>query len=281
MSDPTAQINALLSGQVDAIDSIPLNQTQQIKSVSNLRLLEADGGYFQPIDMRVDVAPWTDVRVRQAMRLLVNRQQMIEQAYNGYATIGNDMPSPSDPSYVQMPQREPDIEQAKSLLKAAGQAGATFTMVTADEDYGLIPSAEVLVQNAQAAGVTIKLQVIPPSVFNPKFLSWPFTQGYWGNKPFGLAWQLFYSPQGIFNETHFNDPEGNAIFASALKDSDVASRNDKFHQLFQILYTRGAQVIHSFRTTVDGYSEKVNGLTPDKATGWSLGQYRYREVWMD
>jgi peptide/nickel transport system substrate-binding protein len=280
LADPTAQINALLSGQVDAIDSVPLNQTQQIKSNSNLRLLEADGGYFQPIDMRVDMPPWNDVRVRQAMRLLVNRQQMIEQAYNGFATLGNDMPSPSDPAYLHLPQREPDVEQAKSLLKAAGQAGATFTMTTANEDYGLIPSAEVLVQNAQAAGITIKLNAIPPASFDPKFLSWPFTQGYWGNKPFGLAYQLFYTPQGIFNETHFNDPEGNAIFAAALKDSDATTRNEKFQQLMRILYERGGQIIHSFRTTVDAYNEKVNGLTPDKATGWSLGQYRYREVWM-
>lgn len=282
LADPTAQINALQSGQVDAIDSIPLNQAAQIQSMSNLELLQAHGGYFQPIDMRVDVAPWKDVRVRQAMRLLVDRKQMVEQAYDGYATIGNDMPSPADPAYPHnLPQRETDIEQAKSLFKAAGQSGETFHIVTANEDYGLVPSAEVLVQNAKAAGVTINLQVVPASVFDPKFAKWQFTQGYWGNKPFGIAYQVFYTAQGIFNETHFNDPQGNAIFADALKDTNPTTRNEKFKQLEQILYERGAQVIHSFRTTVDGYNSKVHGLTPDVSTGWSLGQYRYREVWID
>jgi peptide/nickel transport system substrate-binding protein len=282
MADQTAQINALQSGQVDAIDSVPLNQTAQIKSTANLALLEANGGYFQPIDMRVDVAPWTDVRVRQAMRLLVDRKQMIEQAYDGFAQIGNDMPSPRDPAYPhELPQRGPDIEKAKSLLKAAGVSGQTFRLVTANEDYGLVPSAEVLVQNAKAAGVTIDLQVVPASVWDPKFTKWPFTQGYWGNKPFGLAWQVFYSPQGIFNETHFNDHQANAIFSDALKDENEDSRNAKLKQLEQILYDRGGQIIHSFRTTVDAYNSKVQGLVPDLSTGWSLGQYRFREVWID
>jgi peptide/nickel transport system substrate-binding protein len=282
MADQTAQINALQSGQVDAIDSIPLNQAAQIKSTPNLALLEANGGYFQPIDMRVDLAPWKDVRVRQAMRLLVDRKQMIEQAYDGFAQIGNDMPSPRDPAYDHsLPQRETDVEKAKSLLKAAGVSGQTFKLVTANEDYGLVPSAEVLVQNAKAAGVTIDLQVVPPSVWDPKFTKWPFTQGYWGNKPFGLAWQVFYSPDGIFNETHFNDPQGNKIFSDALKDENEASRNQKLKELQQILYDRGGQIIHSFRTTVDAYNSKVHGLTPDLSTGWSLGQYRFREVWIE
>lgn len=282
MADQTSQINALQSGQVDAIDSIPLNQTTQIKSTPHLALLEANGGYFQPIDMRVDLAPWKDVRVRQAMRLLVDRKQMIEQAYDGYAQIGNDMPSPRDPAYPHdLPQREPDVEKAKSLLKAAGMTGQTFKLVTANEDFGLVPSAEVLVQNAKAAGVKIDLQVVPPSVWDPKFTKWPFTQGYWGNKPFGLAWQVFYSPQGIFNETHFDDPQGNAIFSDALKDENEDSRNQKLMQLQHILYERGGQVIHSFRTTVDAYNAKVHGLVPDLSTGWSLGQYRFREVWIE
>jgi peptide/nickel transport system substrate-binding protein len=281
LTDQTAQINALLSGQVDAIDSVPLNETAALKARSNLRLLEAAGGYFQPIDMRVDTKPWTDNRVREAMRLIVDREQMITQAFNGYGVLGNDMPSPSDPAYPHnLPQRKQDIEKAKSLLKAAGQEGMTVELTTANEDYGLIPSAEVFVQNAKAAGVTIKLNVIQPSVYDPKFTKWPFTQGYWGNKPFGIAWALFYSPQGIFNETHFNDAKANKLFASALKDSNPASRDEKFRQLETIQYEQGGQIIHSFRTTVDAYNEKVNGLVPDKATGWSLGQYRYREVWI-
>jgi peptide/nickel transport system substrate-binding protein len=280
MADPTSQINALLSGQVDAIDGVPLNETSVIRQRSDLKLLTANGGYFQPIVMRVDQAPFNDVRVRQAFRLMANRNQQVALPYDGYGAIGNDMPAMSDPGYPHsLPQRQQDIAQARSLLRAAGQQNLTVKMVTANEDYGLIPGAQVFAQDAKAAGVTVNLDVVPASVWNPQFTKLPFTQGYWGNKPFGIMWALLYAPGGIFNETHFNDPQANGIFADALKDTNTSTRTEKFRALEQILYTRGGHIIHSFRTTVDAHSAKFAGFTPDKATGWSLGQYRYREVW--
>jgi peptide/nickel transport system substrate-binding protein len=41
--------------------------------------------------MRIDQAPFNDVRVRQAMRLIVNRPQMVEQVLSGQGRIANDM----------------------------------------------------------------------------------------------------------------------------------------------------------------------------------------------
>jgi peptide/nickel transport system substrate-binding protein len=276
--DDTSQINALLSGQVDAIDSVPLNQVSTLQKRSNLKVLNANGGYYQPIVMSVNDAPFNDVRVRQAFRLLVDRPQMIELAYNGYGAIGNDMPCQTDPAYPKMPQRHQDLAQAKSLLKSAGHADLAVNMVTADEDYGLISGAQVFVQNAQAAGVKVNLSTIQASVYNPKFTKWPFTQGYYGNKPFGIMFSLRYSPGGFLNDTNWNDPQSNKIYSAALKDTGAAARNDKFHDLEQILYDRGGDIIHSFRKTVDSYSSKFTGFVPDLATGWSLGSYRYREV---
>jgi peptide/nickel transport system substrate-binding protein len=279
LSDSTAQINALLSGEVDAIDSVPLNETSAIKSRSNLRLLEANGGYFQPITMRVDKAPFNDVRVRQAMRLIVNRPQEVAQAYNGFAVIGNDMPGPSDPAYPHtFAQRHQDIDQAKSLLKAAGHSSLSLKLVTETVTFGLIPSAEVMIQNAKAAGVTITMDELPPSVYTPKFLTWTFTQTYWGNKPFGIFWSQLYTPGGIFNASHFDTAHANSIFDAALKDATTKSRNDKYRELYKILYDTGGHIIHTFRETVDAYSTKFTGFLPTRGIGWSLGSYRYRQV---
>ena len=72
--------------------------------------------------MAVDLAPFDDVRVRQAIRLIVDRQAMLEQVLSGHGRVANDLYSPFDAGYpTDLPQREQDIEQAKSLLKAAGQ----------------------------------------------------------------------------------------------------------------------------------------------------------------
>jgi peptide/nickel transport system substrate-binding protein len=279
-SDSTSQVNALLSGQVDAIDSVPLNNTSTIQGRSNLRLLEASGGYYQPITMRVDTAPFNDVKVRQALRLVVDRPQMVSLASNGFGVIGNDVPCPSDPAFPHsLAQRHQDIAQAKSLLRAAGQSDLKINLVTADEDYGLIPGAQVFVQNAKQAGVTVNLSVIQPSVYNPKFTKWPFTQAYYGNKPLGIMTALRYIKGGIFNDTHWDDPQTTSLYFDALKETDVASRNEKLQAIAKILYDTGPEIVHSFRKTVDAYNSKFQGFVPDAATGWGLGQYRFREVW--
>jgi peptide/nickel transport system substrate-binding protein len=278
--DDTARVNALLSGQVDAIAAVPPAQVNVVNGHSGTKVLESPSAQWTPICMRVDSAPFNDVRVRQAMRLIADRPQMVRQALSGHGRVGNDLYAPFDEDYARsLPQRHQDIAKAKSLLKAAGHGdGLTVTMTTANEDYGLIPGAQVFAQNAKQAGVNVKLSVIQPSVYDPKFLQWPFTQDYWGNKPFGIMYSLLYSPGGIFNSTHFDDKQGNQIFSSALKEVDEAKRNAKLRSLEEILYNRGGHIIHTFRQTVDAYDSKFAGFTADKSTGWSLGQYRFKEV---
>ena len=120
-ADDAAKVNALLAGQVQSIDNLPNYLAGTIEQQGASPLVSETGAWV-PFTMRVDVAPFSDVRVRQALRLVVDRQQMIDQALNGFGILGNDMYSPFDPAYADdLPQRVQDIDQAKSLLKQAGQ----------------------------------------------------------------------------------------------------------------------------------------------------------------
>ena len=62
------------------------------------------GGGWLTIVMAVDQEPFTDVRVRQAMRLIVDRQAMVDQVLGGYGRIANDLYSPLDRG---LPRRRP------------------------------------------------------------------------------------------------------------------------------------------------------------------------------
>ena len=121
-ADDTARINALQSGQIQAMSQLPKSQAKVIEATRRPRApatpRPASG---VPFTMHIDVKPFDDVRVRQAMRLIIDRQQMLDLVFKGNGTIGNDMYSRWDPAYAHTsPQREQDIEQAKSLLKQAG-----------------------------------------------------------------------------------------------------------------------------------------------------------------
>ena len=89
-ADTTARLNALLGGTVDHIDLVESAQASAIRSAAGFQLLQAKSGW-DPFTMRVDQKPFDDVRVRQAFRLIADRQQLIEEALGGYGWLGNDV----------------------------------------------------------------------------------------------------------------------------------------------------------------------------------------------
>src|SRR5215831_18700940 len=119
-TDETAQINALLAGEVNMIGQLSADGAQLVATQSKSNIVYSPGGAFQPFTMRVDLEPFKDNRVRQALRLIVDRKQMLDVVFRGRGTVGNDVFGIWSPSYDHsIPQRVQDIDKAKSLLKAA------------------------------------------------------------------------------------------------------------------------------------------------------------------
>lgn len=264
--DDAAKVNALLAGQVQSVDNLPSYLVGTIAQ-QGASALVADSGAWVPFTIRVDVAPFSDVRVRQAMRLIVDRQQMIDQALNGYGFLGNDLYSPFDPAYAKhLPQRQQDIEQAKSLLKAAGQSDLQIELVTSSAvGAGGVESANLYVDQARAAGVQVRLTKADPNTFyGDRYLSWNFAQDFWNTRnylPQVAASSLKTAP---YNETHWNDPTFAALIAQATKETDEAKRTQLQHDAQQIEYERGGYIIWGFKRQVDAYSNLVTGLKPHR-----------------
>src|SRR4029078_8593693 len=77
--DDTARVNALLGGQVYAIDSVRYGQTRVVTGNKSVKLLNNKSGQWLPFTMRIDQAPFTDVRVRQAFPLILARGPTLKQ----------------------------------------------------------------------------------------------------------------------------------------------------------------------------------------------------------
>jgi peptide/nickel transport system substrate-binding protein len=278
-ADEQSQINALLAGQADVIDDLSAASMTTVTGSGKKILLSLSSG-FNPIVMRTDAAPFNDVRVRQAMRLIVDRQEMMNVVFGGHGTIGNDVFGYVAPEYDHsIPQRVPDIGQAKALLKAAGQENLTVELVAADLAQGITSSAQVFAQQAKAAGVTVKLRKITVTDWFGNFLKWPFTLDYWYYYYYlpAAAFQTLSTAQ--FNETHFSDPKYDSLFKEALATLDVNKRHELEHEMMMIDYEQGGYIIPFFYPVIDAYATNVNGLTPAK-TGLSLNNFNFKSVWM-
>ena len=258
----TARVNALLAGQLDAASEIPSGQISQVKQNSGMRLFVAPGQTFGPLLMQIKTPPFTDVRVRQAMRLLANRPQMVDLALDGYGKVGNDVPSPWDPAYdSSLPQRVQDIPQAKSLLKAAGQENLTVTLVTSPVLNGLTQASTVFAEDASQAGVKVNLQVVDSSIlYGPKYLKWPFSVDYYSGSPYLQQVAVWMLPSSPYNETGWPDAQHMSyvsLYNQARSTLDTATQTDILHEMQQMEYEAGGAIIWGFVDHVDGYSDKV------------------------
>jgi len=278
--DDSARVNALLSNQVDAIAGVPYSQVQLIERSANHRPLIAKGGAWRPFVMRVDVKPFSDHRVREAIRLLADREQMVKQALNGYGQVGNDVPCIQDPNYDKdIPQREHDPERARALLKQAGLENGEVTLITSPIQAGVLEASQILAENAKAAGLTIKLNRIDQGVlYGERYKKWPFVVDYFPTRPWEGLVGIIELPGSPFNATHFEDPEFTELYGRASVELDDAKRRDLIHQMQAIQHERGGYLIWGFADTVSAYSSKVTGfVSPDKR-GEDLTNFEFERV---
>ena len=273
-SDSNAQVNALLAGQIQTMDNLPYNLINSAKG-QGASILDAQSGAWVPFTMRVDQKPFSDVRVRQALRLICDRKQMIESALSGYGTLGNDLYAPFDPAYAKdLPQREQDIGQAKSLLAAAGQSNLSVQLFTGDDIGSVAPaSAALFVQQAKKAGVTVNVVKKNPFYGND-YLSYPFAQDFWNTRNYIPQAAVCALKGGTYNETHFDNSKFAGLIASAQAETDEAKRTTLLQDAQKIEYDEGGYIIWGFRRQVDAVSSKVSGIKTSKYL--PLGNYKFQ-----
>ena len=277
--DDTARVNALLGGQVDAIANLPTNQVAAVKANAGLQLLDSPTGAWLALAMRVDVAPFDDVRVRQAMRLLVDRPQVVAQGLGGQAIVGNDLYGRYDVAYAKdLAQRHQDVAQAKSLLKQAGRSDLQAELVTAPSFQGMVEGSTVFAQNATDAGISVKVKKVDgATLYGNQWLSWPFAADYWVTRSYLSQASLSSLPSSKWNETHWSDPEYVKLVTQAQGQPDEAKRTELLVAAQALEYDKGGYIIPSFTNQVDAYSAKVGGFVQSK-TGNSLNNFTFRSV---
>ena len=273
LPDDSARVNALLAGQVDAINQVPFAQVPVLKANGNLQTVVSPTAGWNPITMRVDTAPFNDVRVRQAIRLCMDRQQAVQTALFGQGIPASDYYGRFDPAAGTSLVRKQDIDQAKSLLKAAGKQNLKVELVTSPISAGIVEACQVLAQNAKAAGIDISLRKVDVSTYFGGYGKWPFAVDYWVGLPYLVTASLNDGPgANVVNTTHFNDPEFNKLFNQAAKTLDAAKRKPIIQRMQKIQFERGGNLIWSYQNTIDAYSKKVTGFTKVDETGWGLGR---------
>jgi peptide/nickel transport system substrate-binding protein len=278
----SAQVSALLSGQANAANGFSLASVEALKAGGVKVLAGNHTGEANVFVMNCADAPFSDVRVRQAMKLIVDRPQMLASVFGPYGAIANDsFCAPFDPLYVSAPQRQQDLEQAKSLLAQAGRSDLTVKLTSGPIAQGTTQMATVFAQQAKGAGVNVVLDQVPAEVlFGPNYLKWPFTEDYYSYLTYLATISSTMLPNASFPETHFSNTRFTSLYYQAMAAPDVSLRREIAGEMQQIERDEGGYIVPLWAPVLDGYASSVHGLVAG-VSGLPFNQFDFTGAWIE
>jgi peptide/nickel transport system substrate-binding protein len=267
ITEPVSRAAAMLSGQADVLLVADPTTIDQLRSSGNVDLTEAKGSTFVVFAMQTDQPPFDNVKVRQALKAVVDRDAMVELALFGMGTPGNDNPVPptSPQAYVDKAPA-PDIERAKQLLAEAGHGnGLKVELNTgATELYpGMLTMVQAYKEMAAAAGIDVQIVTSPSdSYWDEVWLKRPFFTSYWSPRPSGSAFASGYTCAAKYNETHWCRPEFDALLKNASETIDEAKRVELYKQAQKTLAEEGGVIVPAFSSLTAATRKGCSGYAP-------------------
>jgi len=163
---------AVRSGEVDLIIGfgVDITAARALAGVADLRIMSVPDLSYSLVGINAGKAPFADVRVRQAMSLATNRDQIVQVVYGGRGTVGGPIP-PTLEEWRPVPARTlpfygPDPARARQLLQ---QAGVTVPVAVKMMPIPTVPDAvqmaQVLKEQWAAAGFTVEIEQVDFATF--------------------------------------------------------------------------------------------------------------------
>lgn len=256
------RLNAFLSEEADVVYELAPAQANRLRDQPDTYLVTPSSGVMSAFQMRVDTAPFDDPRVREALRLSVDRQAMVDSVFYGFAEQGNDLYGKGAPFYnTELPQRSYDPERARALLREAGHENLTVTLHTADVSPGQLESATLFAEQAKKSGITVELKTEPGDIYFSQISgSRPFTQTGWWNYSLDYFYGQTMTSDAPDNGTGWKNPEWDRTFDEARASMDVERRARLYNELQEQLWNEGGYILHSFALQPTAVRSHVQGI---------------------
>jgi peptide/nickel transport system substrate-binding protein len=159
ISDPSAEVAALLAGDVDDFPRVAVQDLAQFQSDPRFQVLIGGTEGKTILAINNKKKPLDDLKVRQAIAYAIDRKAIIDGAMNGLGTpIGSHL-TPNDPGYVDLTAQYPhDPEKSKALLKAAGvKLPLELTLTLPPPDYAR-KGGEIIAAELAEVGIQAKIE---------------------------------------------------------------------------------------------------------------------------
>ena len=256
-SDAT-RVAALLSGEIDVMEPVPLQDVDRIKSSAAYTVLQGPElrTIFLGMDQKRDELlfssvkgknPFKDKRVRQAFYQAIDEETIKARVMRGAATPTALMVGPGVNGFQpDMNKRLPhDVEAAKKLMADAGYpSGFEVTMNCPNDRYvNDAAICQAVAANLARIGVKINLQAETKNTYFPKILRRDTSFYLLGWTPsttdaHDALYNLMATPtekgQGQYNLGSYSNPKLDELTGKIQTETDKAKRNEMIREAFKI-----------------------------------------------
>lgn len=228
--DENSAVLNLRAGRVDLIPRLEASLLHQIENERNLKVFSSPMNVVQVLAINNERRPLADWRVRRALTLAVNRDEVIEGAAWGhgiplYSGISPAMDNFFHAELAAVNPYDPDL--ARRLLREAGQENLRFTLVL-PANYAIhVQTGELVAEQWRAIGVQVDLQIVEWGTW----LERVYTQRDYDVSIIGLAGRVDphailvrYTTGNSRNFFNFSDSRYDALIAEGLRTTGERRR---------------------------------------------------------
>lgn len=264
ISSPPARTAAILSGDVDIIDTVPSSDIPQLQREARIQLTQIQGLrviYLAPDRSRTNdpiyvtdnsgkplpTNPFNDVRVRRALSIAISREGLAERVMENTAKPAGQWLPPGAYSYNDaVPPPTQDIEGARRLLAEAGfPQGFRMTLHTPNDRYpNDAKTAQAVAQMWTRVGVQTTVEALPWSAFSVRSSRQEFGMRLvgWGSATGEASYALVNilgtnnaeTRFGANNAGRYSNPELDALTRRATATLDDKEREQILQQAVKL-----------------------------------------------
>lgn len=285
VADPTARMNALISGEVHVISDPDLTTIGLLQGKNDIRIETTTGNLHYAIPMMVTQAPFSDRNVRNALKYAIDRQQLVDTILHGYGKVGNDTPIGFANRYrateAELAQKSYDPDRAKFYLRESGLAELKVTLHTSVAAFpGAVDTALLYAESARKAGIEIEVaRESADSYWSNVWMVKPWSFSYYSGRPTeDWMFSMVYESTAKWNETFWKNERFDSLLVQARTELDDAKRREMYVEMQKILSEEGGQIVPMFADFVVASSTKV-AHEPAMASNWAMDGHRYCERW--
>ena len=260
--DSQVRLQALLSGQIDMERGITAQQIRLLKGSSKFTVQEIPTGAWRGLVFRTDIEPFSDPRVRRALRLVADRAELVNLVLGGGGIVTCDNPVEPNDQYRANLTCPQDVAGAKALLTEAGYSNGLEVVVHVSTLEPTWPNLAVAYQR-QAAAAGIKVQIVQAPADGYWSQVWMKKDVYatrWIERPADQVLHEIYLSGAKWNESFQRSEEFDDLLAAARRELDFEKRKAIYVKAQEWLWENTGTLIPYHVTKYVGVSKRVNDL---------------------